>query len=183
MALKKKSNYSANSGPRINRRIRARELRVIGPGGDQLGVLSLDDALQVAQDAGLDLVEVSPTAKPPVCKIIDYGKHKYLEKKKQQEARKKQTVTTIKEIKLRPRTDQHDREFKMRNLRRFLEEGNKAKVTMNFRGREVVYANRGTEMMKEIADQLEDVGKIDKEPSRQGRSVIMVLSPVAKGQK
>lgn len=167
----------------MNRQIRVREMRVIGPENEKLGVLSLDDALAMAREQGLDLVEVSPTASPPVCKIIDYGKYKYLEKKKQQESRKKHTVTTIKEVKFRPRTDEHDRAYKMKHLRRFLEEGNKAKVTMNLRGREMVYASKANGMLAEIAEALQDVGKVDKEPSRQGRSVTMVLSPVGRPHK
>ena len=167
----------------MNRQIRVREMRVVGPENEQLGVLSLDDALAMAREQGLDLVEVSTTARPRVCKIIDYGKFKYLEKKKQQESRKKQTITHMKEVKFRPRTDAHDRDYKMKHLRRFLEDGNKAKVTMTLRGREMVYAAKANGMLAEIAEALQDVGKVDKDPSRQGRTVTMILSPLARPNK
>lgn len=167
---------------RVNRQIRAREIRVIDHDGSPLGVMSTDDALERARELDLDLVEVAPTAQPPVCKVIDYGKYKYLQKKKEQEAKKKQSVTLIKEIKLRPRTDQHDREYKMRNIRRFLEEGNKAKVTIRFRGREIVYAKRAGEILKQIADDLKELGKIEKEPIMAGRTMSMVLAPLSKSK-
>ena len=183
MAISKGAKKSGKGHLRVNKQIRATEMRVIGPDNEALGVLSLNDALEAARNFDLDLVEVSPTARPPVCKIIDYGKHKYLEKKKQQVARKKQVVTHLKEVKFRPRTDEHDRAYKMKHLRRFLEDGNKAKITVNFRGREIVYVDKGKEMMAEIAEALQDVGKIEKEPSRQGRTIIMVLAPIGKAHK
>jgi translation initiation factor IF-3 len=165
---------------RINRQIRAEEVRVINPDDEQLGVMTVSEALRIADSLDLDLVEISPNAKPPVCKIVDYGKFKYLQKKKEQEAKKHQAVTMLKEVKLRPRTDKHDREYKMKNLRRFLEEGNKAKVTMRFRGREIVYAERAKQLMEEIATELQDVGKMEKFPTRVGRTLSMVLSPLSR---
>ncbi len=183
MALRRGAKKSGRSRLRINREIRARQVRVVGPDNKPLGVLSLDEALSAARESDLDLVEVSPAVDPPVCKIIDYGKFKYIEKKRQQEARKKQVVTQLKEVKFRPRTDEHDRAYKLKHLRRFLEDGNKAKVTINFRGREMVYINKGSDFMNELAEALKDVGKIEKEPSRQGRTVFMVLSPIGRHLK
>lgn len=182
MALKRTKRGPARVRIRINRQIRADQVRVINPDDEQLGVMSVDEALRIADGLDLDLVEISPNANPPVCKIVDYGKFKYLQKKKEQEAKKHQTVTLLKEVKLRPRTDKHDREYKMRNLRRFLEDGNKAKVTMRFRGREIVYAEQAKELMKEIAIELEDVAKIEKDPIRVGRTLSMVLSPVPRSK-
>jgi len=145
--------------------------------------MTVDEALRIADGLELDLVEISPNAKPPVCKIVDYGKFKYLQKKKEQEAKKHQVVTQLKEIKLRPRTGKHDRDYKLRNLKRFLAEGNKAKVTMRFRGREIVYAERATQLMAEIADEMKEVAKIEKIPTRVGRTVSMVLSPLPRSSK
>lgn len=167
---------------RINRQIRADQVRVINPDDEQLGVMPVNEALRIADGLDLDLVEISPNAKPPVCKIVDYGKYKYLQKKKEQEARRHQTVTLLKEIKLRPRTDKHDREYKMKNLRRFLEDGNKAKVTMRFRGREIVYVDQAKDLMEEIATELKDVAKMEKLPTRVGRTLSMVLSPVIRAK-
>lgn len=167
---------------RINRQIRADQVRVINPDDEQLGVMSVDEAIRIAESLDLDLVEISPNAAPPVCKIVDYGKFKYLQKKKEHEAKKHQTVTLLKEIKLRPRTDKHDREYKMRNLRRFLVDGNKAKVTMRFRGREIVYAEQAKELMREIATELQDIAKIEKDPIRVGRTLSMVLTPVTRAK-
>lgn len=178
MSLQKGRKRSGPQQVRFNRQIRAREVRVVGPDNVPIGVMSVEEALEAAKGYDLDLVEVSPTAKPPVCKIIDYGKYKYIEKKRKQEARKKQTIIHVKEVKFRPRTDEHDRAYKIKHLRRFLEEGHKAKVTINFRGREIVYANKGWEIMQEIADALKDVGKIEKMPVREERAITMVLMPI-----
>lgn len=150
--------------------------------GAQLGVMSSQEALAKALERDLDLVEVAPNAAPPVCKIIDYGKYKYLQKKKEQEAKKKQAIIHVKEVKLRPRTDQHDREYKMKHLRRFLEEGNKAKVTVRFRGREIVYAEQAGEILRQIATDLQDLGKIEKEPVMMGKAMSMVLAPVGRSK-
>jgi translation initiation factor IF-3 len=162
---------------RTNRRIRAKELRVIGAQGEQLGILTLEAALAKAQEAGLDLVEISPTAKPPVCKIMDYGKFKYDEKKRQAQARKKQVIVQQKAVKLRPKTDAHAYEFKMRNVRRFLEEGNKAKLTVMFRGREIVHKDIGQKFLTRVTEDLKDMAIVEQSPRMEGRQMFMILAP------
>src|SRR5262249_55047467 len=147
-----------------NRRIRAREVRVIGPEGEQLGVLPIEGALARAQEEGLDLVEISPMAKPPVCKIMDYGKFKYEAKKKASEAKKKQVVVHLKEVKLRPKTDEHDYDTKIKNVRRFLETGDKARITIMFRGREITHKEIGQQILMKIVEDLKDVGVIEQAP-------------------
>lgn len=144
-----------------------------------LGVMSVDEALKLAEEAGLDLVEVSPHAAPPVCKILDYGKYKYEQQKKANEARKKQKVTDVKEVKIRPGIEKHDYEVKMRNARRFLEGGDKVKVTMRFRGREMAHQDIGLNLLKKMQEELADVGKTDLQPKLEGRQMIMVLSALA----
>src|SRR5512147_1688433 len=141
---------SGNRDARTNRRIKAREVRVVGPDGEQLGVLPVEQALARAQELGFDLIEVSPLAKPPVCKIMDYGKFKYTEKKKQSEAKKKQVVVQLKEVKLRPRTEEHDYDVKIRKIREFLEDSNKARVTVMFRGRELSHRELGHKVLERI---------------------------------
>ncbi len=153
------------------------EVRVIDEAGQQLGVLRTDDALKRAQEVGLDLVEVSPTARPPVCKILDYGKYKYIQKKKAHEAKRKQTVIHLKEVKMRPNTDEHDFQFKVRHIKRFLEEGNKAKVSVVFRGREMAYTVRGREVMNRVLNEVKEMAKIEHPPTLEGRMLIMVLAP------
>lgn len=143
------------------------------------GVMATEDAIILAEDAGLDLVEVSPNADPPVCKILDYGKYKYEQQKKANEARKKQKIIDVKEVKIRPGIEDHDYQVKMRNARRFLEEGNKVKVTMRFRGREMAHQNIGMELLVRMKEELSDVGKVDLEPKLEGRQMIMVLSSEA----
>ncbi len=140
-------------------------------------MISTNEAIRKAQDAGLDLVEISPTANPPVCKILDYGKYKYIQKKKAHEAKRKQVVVHLKEVKMRPNTDEHDFQFKVRHIARFLEEGNKAKVTVVFRGREMAYINRGAVVMKRILDELKEKAKVEHPPSMEGKAMIMVLAP------
>ncbi|WNG42146.1 translation initiation factor IF-3 [Archangium violaceum] len=162
---------------RTNRRIRAREVRVVGPEGEQLGVLPIEAALERAQAAGMDLVEVNPMAKPPVCKIMDYGKFKYEEKKRASEAKKKQVVVHLKEIKLRPKTEEHDYEFKVRNVRRFLEEGNKAKVTIMFRGREITHKELGSAILDDVIKDLKDVAVVEQMPRMEGRQMFMIIAP------
>ncbi|HXN83600.1 MAG TPA: translation initiation factor IF-3 [Myxococcales bacterium] len=162
---------------RTNRRIRAREVRVIGPEGEQLGVLQIEAALSKAAEFGLDLVEVSPMAKPPVCKIMDYGKHKYQEKKRANEAKKKQTIVKLKEIKFRPKTEEHDYQFKVRQVREFLEEGNKARITVMFRGREITHREIGQNILKRVETDLKDIA-ITEQPSRlEGRLLFMIIAP------
>ncbi len=162
---------------RTNRRIRAREVRVVGPAGEQLGVLSLEAALDRAQSEGMDLVEVNPMAKPPVCKIMDYGKFKYEEKKRASEAKKKQVVVHLKEVKLRPKTEEHDYEFKVRNVRRFLEEGNKAKVTIMFRGREITHKELGSAILDDVVKDLKEVAVVEQAPRMEGRQMFMIIAP------
>ncbi|MFZ5470547.1 MAG: translation initiation factor IF-3 [Myxococcota bacterium] len=162
---------------RTNRRIRSREVRVVGPGGEQLGVLSIEAALDRAQEAGLDLVEVQPMAKPPVCKIMDYGKFKYEEKKKASEAKKKQVIVKTKEVKLRPKTEEHDYDFKVRDIKRFLEEGNKAKVTIMFRGREITHRELGQALLDEVISDTKEVGVVEQAARMEGRQMFMILAP------
>jgi translation initiation factor IF-3 len=150
---------------------------VIGASGEQLGVLPIDQALAKAQEEGMDLVEISPTAKPPVCKIMDYGKFKYLEKKKQNEAKKKQVVVQLKEVKLRPRTEEHDYEVKLRKIREFLGEANKARVTVMFRGREMSHRELGQKVLQRIIDDIKDVAVIESVPRMEGRQMFMILAP------
>ncbi|MFN0061241.1 MAG: translation initiation factor IF-3 [Myxococcaceae bacterium] len=162
---------------RTNRRIRAREVRVVGPNAEQLGVLLIDQALEAAQQAGLDLVEINPMAKPPVCKIMDYGKFKYEEKKRASEAKKKQVVVHLKEVKMRPKTEEHDYEFKVRNVRRFLEEGNKARVTIMFRGREITHRELGQALLDDVIKDIKDIGVVEQTPRMEGRNLFIILAP------
>ena len=150
---------------------------MIGAQGEQLGILTIDQALAKSLEAGLDLVEISPTAKPPVCKIMDYGKFKYDEKKRQAQAKKKQVVVQLKEIKLRPRTDEHDYDFKLRNVRRFLEEGNKSKLTIMFRGREIVHKEIGQKILSKVVEELKDMAIVEQTPRMEGRQMFMILAP------
>jgi translation initiation factor IF-3 len=163
---------------RINRRIRAREVRVISDSGEQLGVKSLIEAVALAEELRLDLVEVSPNAVPPVCKLMDYGKFKYREQKKLAEARKKRSEVVIKELRIRYRTDKGDLDTKLKKARQFLEEGDKVKFSMRFRGREIVYTNLGAAKFAEIAEALKDVGNIDDQSPAQGRQIHITFSPL-----
>ena len=165
---------------RRNDQIRVREVRLIGAAGEQLGVIERNEALQMARDAGLDLVEVASTAEPPVCRIMDYGKFKYEAQKKKQEAKKRQAVVQIKEIKVRPKTDDHDFETKVRHIKRFLEDGDRVKVTVFFRGREIVHKDRGLSILERVIADTKDVGKVEQEPRAEGRTLQMLLTPVAK---
>ncbi|NVN92469.1 MAG: translation initiation factor IF-3 [Desulfuromonadales bacterium] len=164
----------------INNAIRATEVRVIGPDSEQLGVIPTSKALELAEQQQLDLVEVSPTAVPPVCRIMDYGKFKYQQSKKLQEARKKQVHVEVKEIKLRPKTDDHDLMFKVKHVRRFLEEGNKAKVTLVFRGREITHMDIGRAVIQRFAAELEDIAVIESQPRVDGRNMYMIVAPKVK---
>jgi translation initiation factor IF-3 len=163
---------------RINGEIDCPEVRLIGADGEQSGVVSVKEAMALAGEAGLDLVEVSPTAEPPVCRIMDFGKYRYEQSKKQAEAKKKQTVVEVKEIKLRPKTEKHDLDFKIKNIRKFLDQGNKVKVTLRFRGREIVYAGTlGIEVLIKISDSLLDVADVIQRPTMEGRQMAMFLGP------
>ncbi len=168
--------------PRINRRIRVPRVLLIDEDGKRLGEFLTDDALRLAQERGLDLVEMAPDARPPVCRIVDYGKLKYERKKRDAVARRNQVQVQLKEVKLRPKTDQHDMEFKVRHARRFLEEGNKVKVTVRFRGREMAHRDIGAEQCLEVAEHCKDLGVIESRPRMEGRQMFMILAPLKKKQ-
>ena len=169
-----------DTGPRINDRIRAPEIRLIGAEGENIGVVTPERALGLAEDAGLDLVEISPNANPPVCKIMDYGKFKYEQQKRESEARKKQTVIQVKEVKFRPNTDTHDYGVKMRNVLKFLEKGDKVKVTLRFRGREMAHQNLGRELLERVAEDIKELGKVENMPKMEGRQMTMMVGPLPK---
>jgi translation initiation factor IF-3 len=162
---------------RVNHRIRVPEVRVVAEDGSNLGVLSTEQALRRAQEVGLDLVEVNPKAIPPVCKILDFGKFKYEEKKKQREAKKKQTVVEVKEIKIRPKTDDHDLEVKVRAIRRFISAGNKVKVTCRFRGREIMHPERAQMQLTYILSKIEDLSNVEQRPTMEARTMAVLVSP------
>ncbi len=165
------------SGPRINDAIRAREVRLIDETGQNVGIVSRFDAMAKAEEAGLDLVEISPDAEPPVCKILDFGKFKYQEQKKAAEARKHQKVVEIKEIKMRPGIDDHDYDVKMRAIQRFFEEGDKVKITLRFRGREMAHQEIGMNVLRRVKADTEAVAKVESEPRFEGKQMVMVLAP------
>jgi len=167
----------------VNDRIRVPEIRVIGADGGMLGVLNTDEARRMARDLDLDLVEVNPKAMPPVCKIMDFGKFKYEEKKRQADARKRQTQIALKEIKLRPKTDDHDLNFKTRHVRRFLEEGNKVKLTVRFRGREITHPETAQRQIDAIVEAVDDIGTIETSARLEGRTMTAILAPRVKVQQ
>ncbi|PLX41196.1 MAG: translation initiation factor IF-3 [Deltaproteobacteria bacterium] len=156
--------------------IRVREVRLIGPNGDQLGILPIDRALELAEQNDMDLVEVAPQARPPVCKVMDYGRYKYSLAKKAQEAKKKQAVIHVKEVKVRPKTEEHDFQVKLKKVRDFLNAGNKVKVTVMFRGREVTIPEKGLSQLKRMLEELGDDVKVESQPKMEGRSMFMMLS-------
>jgi translation initiation factor IF-3 len=163
---------------RVNRQIRAGAVRLISVDGKQLGILSVKEALAIAEEEGLDLVEVAPNSEPPVCRIMDYGKFKYQASKREQEARKKSKSTQLKEIKLRPHTDAHDLDFKLKNLKKFLEKKDRVKVTVTFRGREMAYMDAGVKLLDRIAKEVFDLGSVEQSPTREARNrMSMVLVP------
>lgn len=168
---------SAKDTRRINEDIKASEVRLIDVDGKQLGVVSIEQALSMAQERGTDLVEVAPTAKPPVCRLLDYGKFLYETQKREREARKSQTKVEIKEIRLRPKISEHDINYRLRDARKFLERGAKVKVRLRFRGREVTHPEVATELMNRVAAELSDVAIIEKRPSREGMTMLMILAP------
>jgi translation initiation factor IF-3 len=145
--------------------------------GKQLGIMTIQDALRQASEAGLDLVEVAPNSSPPVCRVMDYGKFRYQQSKKMQVARKHQAVLQLKEIRLRPKTDEHDLQVKLRHIRKFLEENNKVKITMMFRGREIAYAEIGRKIMEGLIQELGDIGTVDQQPKLEGRNMVMIVAP------
>ena len=161
----------------MNETIDDRTIRLIDETGENVGVVATTEALDRATNVGLDLVEVSPNADPPVCKIMDFGKYKYEEQKRKSEARKKQKIIDVKEIKMRPNIDQHDYDVKMRSINRFLDEGDKVKVTMRFRGREMVHQDLGLKLLQKVRDELEEVAKVEQFPRLEGRQMTMVMAP------
>ena len=164
----------------MNDRIRCPEVRLIGAEGENVGVVSPERALELAENAGLDLVEISPNAEPPVCKIMDFGKYKYEQQKRESEARKKQKIIEIKEIKFRPGTDTHDYDVKMRNVFKFLENGDKVKITLRFRGREMAHLNLGRELLERVAEDVQEMGKVENMPKMEGRQMTMMIGPITK---
>ena len=169
-----------NEKVRVNRQIRISPVRVIDPAGEQIGILPIERAMEIAEEQGLDLVEVAPMARPPVCRIMDYGKFKYEEQRQAREARKKQHHVQLKEVKMRPGIEDHDFDFKVRHARKFLEEGNKVKLTMMFRGRQMAHPEYGRKVLDRVFQELQDVSKIEAHPMLEGRSMVMVLAPTAK---
>ncbi len=168
---------------RLNEEINAPEIRLIGENGEQVGIVTVQAALRLAEEAGVDLVEIAPLAKPPVCRIMDYGKFKYAEAKKAHEAKLKQKQIQVKEVKFRPGTDEGDYQIKLRNLIRFLQEGDKTKVTLRFRGREMAHQEFGVRLLERVKGDLELYGTVEQFPKMEGRQLIMVLAPIKKQQK
>tara|TARA_B100001057_G_scaffold438041_1_gene470291 strand:+ start:1998 stop:2543 length:546 start_codon:yes stop_codon:yes gene_type:complete len=176
-----KPNYfqrrSKPQGPKANERIKALDVQVIGSEGNNLGVMQLKQAIQMARDEGLDLIEISPNANPPVCKIMDMGKYKYDLQKKANQAKKKQKVVSLKEIKLRPGTEIHDYTFKIKNAKKFITKGDKVKFTVKFKGREMQHVELGKDLMKRIIEDTKDIGKVETHPKFEGRQMIMIIQP------
>ena len=164
-------------GPRSNREIRIPKVQLIGANGENMGIVPTDQALRMAEEAGLDLVEISPNVEPPVCKILDLGKLKYANQKKAAEARKKQKIVEVKEIKMRPNIDTHDYEVKMKAMGRFFDEGDKVKVTLKFRGREMAHQELGMKLLQQVKADTIEFAKVEAEPKLEGRQMMMVLAP------
>ena len=177
-----KQNYfqrrTKERGPRSNNRISSPEVQVIGSDGNNLGILNTNEAISMAKEQGLDLIEISPNAKPPVCKIIDMGKFKYDAQKKANVAKKKQKIVALKEIKMRPVTETHDYEFKVKNAKKFIEKGDKVKFTIRFKGRELQHSHLGKELMDKIKIDMQDIGKVELHPKFDGKQMIMVIQPL-----
>lgn len=167
----------------INEEIRDKELRVVGAEGEQLGILSSKDALKMAQESNLDLVKIAPNAEPPVCRIMDYGKHKFDMAKKEKDAKKKQKVVNLKEVRISPNIEENDLNTKIKNAKKFLEAGDKVKVNVKFRGREVHYSSTGTELLKQFAETVKDCCVVEKVPKMEGKNMIMVLAPLQSNNK
>ena len=176
-----KPNYfqrrSKPQGPKANERIKALDVQVIGSEGNNLGVMQIKRAIQMAKDEGLDLIEISPNANPPVCKIMDMGKYKYDLQKKANQAKKKQKIVSLKEIKLRPGTEIHDYNFKIKNAKKFISKGDKVKFTVKFKGREMQHVELGKDLMKRIIEDTKDIGKVETHPKFEGRQMIMIIQP------
>jgi len=163
----------------VNNQIRVPEIRLISEEGKQIGIISTEEALKTAEQKGLDLVEVSPRSKPPVCKIMDYGKFQYQQSKRQQEAKKKQVQVQLKEVKLRPKTDEHDLNTKLNHVRKFLAKGDRCKITIFFRGREIVHKQQGQHILENIKEVLADEAKVEQGPKFEGRTMNMILAPIS----
>ena len=177
-----KQNYfqkrTKDRGPRSNNRISSPEVQVIGSSGENLGILNTNEAISIAKEQGLDLIEISPNAKPPVCKIIDMGKFKYDAQKKANVAKKKQKIVLLKEIKMRPVTETHDYDFKVKNAKKFIGKGDKVKFTIRFKGRELQHSHLGRELMDKIKVDMQDIGKVELHPKFDGKQMIMVIQPI-----
>jgi len=171
------NNRKNNRGPRINNQIEAQEIRLIDANGEMRGVVSLQQGIEAAEKAGLDLIEISPNAEPPVCKVLDYGKYKYEQQKKENVAKKKQKTVTTKEIKIRPHIEEHDLQVKIKRARKFLHDGNKVRFSMMFRGRENEHKNFGMDIIKRAKDELDDISKAEMGPKLDGNQIIMILVP------
>ena len=171
---------SRETGPRINERISNPEIRLIGAEGENVGLVSPNRGIEMAEAVGLDLVEISPNANPPVCKIMDFGKFKYEQQKRESEARKKQKIIEIKEVKFRPGTDTNDYDVKMRNVYKFLTNGDKVKITLRFRGREMAHLNLGRELLERVSEDVKELGKVENMPKMEGRQMIMMIGPLPK---
>lgn len=169
-----------DTGPRVNQRIRGSEIRLIGAEGENLGVVSPEKAQALAVEAGLDLVEISPNATPPVCKIMDFGKFKYETQKREAEARKNQKIIEIKEVKFRPNTDTNDYDVKMRGVFKFLDGGDKVKITLRFRGREMAHQDLGRQLLERVAEDVKEIGKVESMPKLEGRQMVMMIGPLPK---
>jgi len=177
-----KQNYfqrrTKDRGPRSNNRISSPEVQVIGSDGENLGVISTNEAISMARNQGLDLIEIAPNAKPPVCKIMDMGKYKYDVQKKANLAKKKQKIISLKEIKMRPVTETHDYEFKVKNAKKFIAKGDKVKFTIRFKGRELQHSHLGNELMTKIKEDMKEIGKVELQPKFDGKQMIMVIQPL-----
>ena len=177
-----KQNYfqrrTKDKGPRSNNRISSPEVQVIGSDGSNLGILNTNEAISMAKEQGLDLIEISPNAKPPVCKIIDMGKFKYDAQKKANVSRKKQKIVLLKEIKMRPVTETHDYEFKVKNAKKFITKGDKVKFTVKFKGREMQHTDLGKDLMNKIIEETKDVAKVESKPKFEGRQMVMIIQPI-----
>ena len=177
IAISRRTNRNRGNRININRNIRAKEVRVIDPDGNQIGIIPTYKAIAVANDFGLDLVEISPNASPPVCKIMDYGRYKYEQTKKKQEAKKKQTTFQLKEIKVRPKTGEHDLNTKINHIKKFIERKDKVKVTVIFRGREITLTQLGRQLLEKIVEETEEITIVEQPPKFEGRTMVMVLAP------
>jgi translation initiation factor IF-3 len=178
---KRRGRETISRDLRVNEQIRVREVRLIGEDGEQLGVMPTLEALRAARERGLDLVEVAPTAVPPVCRLLDYGRYKYEQEKREREARKNQKTVLMKEIRLRPKTDEHDIEFKSKQIERFVEEGDKVKVTLRFRGREMVHPNLGRQLLETVAERVKNVAAVERMPLMEGNTMTMILTKAKPG--